>query len=60
MREGKRVLSHALVLALGVKEDGEREALGLEVGPTEEYAACAGVPAGLGGPGAAWGEAGGL
>jgi putative transposase len=38
VREGERVLSQALVLALGVREDGEREVLGLEVGPTEEYA----------------------
>jgi len=38
VREGGRVVSMALVVAIGVRGDGEREVLGLDVGPSEEAA----------------------
>jgi putative transposase len=38
VREDGRVQSMALVVAIGVREDGEREVLGLDVGPGEEAA----------------------
>jgi putative transposase len=38
VREDGRVQSMALVVAIGVREDGEREVLGLDVGPSEEAA----------------------
>jgi len=38
VREGGRVLSQAVIIAYGVKEDGEREVIGLEVGPGEDGA----------------------
>ncbi len=38
VREDGRVVSMALVVAIGVRGDGEREALGLDVGPSEEEA----------------------
>jgi putative transposase len=38
VREGGRVVSMAIVLAIGVRSSGEREVLGLDVGPTEDGA----------------------
>lgn len=38
VREGGRVLSQAVIIAYGVKENGEREVIGLEVGPGEDGA----------------------
>lgn len=38
VREGGRVVSMALVVAVGVRSDGEREILGLDVGPSEDAA----------------------
>jgi transposase-like protein len=38
VREHSSVISMALVLAVGVREDGYREVLGWEIGPTEEEA----------------------
>jgi transposase-like protein len=38
VREDGRVVSMALVVAIGVGSDGEREVLGLDVGPSEEAA----------------------
>ncbi len=38
VREHGRVVSLAVVLAIGVRRSGEREALGLGVGPTEDGA----------------------
>ncbi len=38
VREGGRVLSQAIIIAYGVKENGEREVIGLEVGPGEDGA----------------------
>src|SRR5262249_1089532 len=38
VRDGGRVVSQALVIALGVAATGEREVLGLDVGPTESGA----------------------
>jgi len=38
VRENGRVSSMALVIAMGVREDGEREILGLDVGPSEDGA----------------------
>lgn len=38
VREGGRVLGMALVIAIGVKETGEREVLGFDVGLTEDGA----------------------
>jgi transposase-like protein len=37
-RDGGRVVSEAVVLAIGVNADGQREVLGLDVGPTEDGA----------------------
>ncbi|MEA1958072.1 MAG: IS256 family transposase [Chloroflexota bacterium] len=37
-REGGRVSSQAVVIAYGVRETGEREVIGLEVGPSEDGA----------------------
>lgn len=37
-REGGRVVNMALVIAVGVKETGEREVLGLDVGLSEDGA----------------------
>jgi putative transposase len=37
-RDGGRVVSKAVVLAIGVNADGQREVLGLDVGPTEDGA----------------------
>lgn len=38
VREQGRVVSQAIVLAIGVKASGEREVLGLDVGPSEDGA----------------------
>ncbi|HEV2124308.1 MAG TPA: IS256 family transposase [Chloroflexota bacterium] len=38
VREGGRVVSLAVVLAIGVNADGQREVLGLDVGPSEDGA----------------------
>ncbi len=38
VRDGGRVVSMAVVLAIGVRSRGEREVLGLDVGPTEDGA----------------------
>lgn len=38
VREGGRVVSMALVVAIGVRINGEREVLGLDVGPSEDAA----------------------
>jgi len=38
VRDGGRVVSMAVVLAIGVRASGEREVLGLDVGPTEDGA----------------------
>ena len=38
VREGGRVVSQAIVVAIGVRATGEREVLGLDVGPTENGA----------------------
>lgn len=38
VREDGRVQSMALVVAIGVREDGEREVLGLDIGPSEDAA----------------------
>jgi len=38
VREGDRVVSMALVVAIGVNQDSKREVLGLDVGPSEEAA----------------------
>ncbi|HEX2184427.1 MAG TPA: IS256 family transposase [Chloroflexota bacterium] len=37
-RDGGRVVAKAVVLAIGVNADGQREVLGLDVGPTEDGA----------------------
>jgi putative transposase len=37
-RDGGRVVSKAVVLAIGVNAEGQREVLGLDVGPTEDGA----------------------
>src|ERR671921_741572 len=37
-RDGGRVVAKAVVLAIGVRSSGEREVLGLDVGPTEDGA----------------------
>jgi putative transposase len=38
VREGGRVASQAVVIAIGVNADGQREVLGLDVGPSEDGA----------------------
>jgi putative transposase len=38
VREGGRVISMAVVIAIGVRATGEREVLGLDVGPSEDGA----------------------
>jgi transposase-like protein len=38
VRVGGRVVSQAVVIALGVRQSGEREVLGLDVGPSEDGA----------------------
>jgi putative transposase len=38
VRQGGRVVSQAVVVAIGVRETGEREVLGLDVGPSEDGA----------------------
>jgi putative transposase len=38
VRDGGRVVAKAVVLAIGVNADGQREVLGLDVGPTEDGA----------------------
>jgi transposase-like protein len=38
VREGGRVVSQAIVIAIGVRATGEREVLGLDVGPSEDGA----------------------
>jgi putative transposase len=38
VRDNGRVVSHAIVIAIGVTASGEREVLGLDVGPTESGA----------------------
>lgn len=38
VREGGRVVSQAIVIAIGVRASGEREVLGLDVGPSEDGA----------------------
>jgi transposase-like protein len=38
VREGGRVVSQAVVIAIGVRQSGEREVLGLDVGPSEDGA----------------------
>lgn len=36
VREAKRVVAQAIVIAIGVRQSGEREVLGLDVGPSED------------------------
>jgi len=38
VRQAGRVISQAVILAYGVKESGEREVIGIEVGPSEDGA----------------------
>ena len=38
VREAGRVVSQAIVIAIGVRQSGEREVLGLDVGPSEDGA----------------------
>jgi putative transposase len=38
VREAGRVVSMAVVVAIGVRVSGEREVLGLDVGPSEDGA----------------------
>jgi putative transposase len=38
VRDGGRVVSQAVVIAIGVNADGQREVLGLDVGPSEDGA----------------------
>lgn len=38
VRVGNRVISHAVVVAYAVRETGEREIIGIDVGPSEEDA----------------------
>jgi len=38
VRQNGRVVSQAIVIAIGVRESGEREVLGLDVGPSEDGA----------------------
>jgi transposase-like protein len=38
VREGGRVVSQAIVIAIGVRASGEREVLGVDVGPSEDGA----------------------
>lgn len=38
VRQNHRIINMAVVIAIGVRETGEREILGLEVGASEEYA----------------------
>jgi transposase-like protein len=38
VRDGGRVVSQAVVIAIGVNRDGQREVLGLDVGPSEDGA----------------------
>jgi putative transposase len=38
VRDGGRVVSQAIVIAIGVRQSGEREVLGLDVGPSEDGA----------------------
>jgi putative transposase len=38
VRDGGRVVSQAIVIAIGVRHSGEREVLGLDVGPSEDGA----------------------
>jgi transposase-like protein len=38
VRQDHRILNQALVVAIGVRESGEREILGFGLGPSEEYA----------------------
>lgn len=59
VRENSRVVSQAVVIAIGVKSTGEREILGLDVGPSEDGAFLDPVPEGFGGSGALGGETGG-
>ncbi len=37
-REGDRVVSRAVLIISGIREDGHREILGLRIGDTESYA----------------------
>src|ERR671939_2038401 len=50
VREDGRVLSMAVVVAYGVRADGVREVLGIDVGPSEGCRPLAGLPAGPGCP----------
>ena len=47
VRDGGRVVSMAVVLAIGVRSSGEREVLGLDVGPSEDGAFWLGFLRGL-------------
>ncbi|MEW6568917.1 MAG: IS256 family transposase [Chloroflexota bacterium] len=38
VRQDHRIVNQALIVAIGVRETGEREILGLALGPSEEYA----------------------
>ena len=38
VRDGGRVVSMAVVVAIGVRDDGQREVLGMDVGPSEDGA----------------------
>jgi putative transposase len=38
VRDGGRVVRVAVVIAIGVRDGGEREGLGLDVGPSEDGA----------------------
>jgi transposase-like protein len=58
VRDNGRVVSMAVVIAIGVKSTGEREVLGLDVGHSADGAFWTPFLRGLVARGAEWGEAG--
>ena len=57
VRRGGRIVSVAVIIAIGVNGDGRREVLGMEVGTSEAEPIWDGVPAQADAPGAAWRQA---
>jgi len=44
VRQNHRIVSQAMVIVIGVKETGERDVLGFDLGSSEEEAFLAGIP----------------
>ena len=60
VRQAGRIVSVAVIIAVGVNNDGRREVLGMDIGPSEAETVLDGVPAQAGPPWSARRQAGDL